>query len=135
MILSGSIRDNIRFYRDSCTEEEIALCAEIAQMGEFLQELPEGLDTVLKEGGEGLSEGQIQRIAIARACLSDAPVLLLDEATSALDEATEAAVLRRLKALTDKTCIIVSHKQAAFSVCDKIARVENGSLVIQEEKQ
>ena len=135
MILSGSIRDNIRFYRDSCTEEKIALCAEIAQMGEFLQELPKGLDTVLKEGGEGLSEGQIQRIAIARACLSDAPVLLLDEATSALDEATEAAVLRRLKALTDKTCIIVSHKQAAFSVCDKIARVENGSLVIQEEKQ
>ena len=129
MILSGSIRDNIRFYRDGISDGEIERCAAIAQMKDFVDALPDGLDTVLKEGGEGLSEGQIQRIAIARALLRDAPMLLLDEATSALDEATERAVLEQLKALTDKSCIIVSHKKAAFEVCDKVVRIENGRIL------
>lgn len=132
MILSGTIRDNIRFYRNNISDEEVNRCADIAQMTGFLKELPKGLNTVLKEGGEGLSEGQIQRIAIARALLGSAPVLLLDEATSALDEATEYAVLQQIRRLTDKTCIIVSHKNAAFSICDKIATVENGILTIKE---
>ncbi len=135
MILSGSIRENIRFYRDNITDTEIKQCAEIAQMMPFLSELPDGLDTVLKEGGEGLSEGQIQRIAIARALLNDAPVLLLDEATSALDEKTEAAVLQGIRTLTDKTCIIVSHKNAALDICDKIISVKNETLTVKEEKK
>lgn len=133
MILSGTIRDNIRFYREEFSDDQVEQCAKIAQMEEFLQELPQGLDTVLKEGGEGLSEGQIQRIAIARALLGDAPVLLLDEATSALDEATEEAVLRQIKSMTEKTCIIVSHKRAAFSICDKTALVQDGGLEVREE--
>jgi len=135
MILSGTIRDNLRFYRDYISDSDIERCAEIAQMKSYLQELPNGLDTVLKEGGEGLSEGQIQRIAIARALLSDAPVLLLDEATSALDEATEYAVLKQIRALTNKTCIIVSHKNAALRICDKILSVENETLTVKEGKE
>ncbi len=135
MILSGSIRDNIRFYRRDVTDDEIEKSAQIAQMTPFLQELPDGLDTVLKEGGEGLSEGQIQRIAIARALLNDAPVLLLDEATSALDEQTEAEVLEGIRNLTDKTCIIVSHKNAALDICDKIISVQNETLTVKEESK
>jgi len=71
----------------------------------------------------GLSEGQAQRISIARALLYDAPVLLLDESTSALDSKTEAELLKSIKSMTDKTVIIVSHKQAAFDVCDKVIYV------------
>ena len=75
---------------------------------------------MLGEKGLGLSEGQVQRLSIARALLYDAPVLLLDESTSALDSATEERLLRAVKELTDKTCIIVSHKKAAFSFCDRV---------------
>ncbi len=135
LILSGSIRDNIRFYRNHISDEQINQCAEIAQMTPYLSTLPDGMDTVLKEGGEGLSEGQIQRIAIARALLSDAPVLLLDEATSALDEETEINVLKNIRALTDKTCIIVSHKKAALEICDKVISVQNETLTIEEVKK
>ena len=125
MVISGSIRDNICFYNDKVSEEEIKRAAEIAQMNGFLSEMPMGLDTVIGEKGMGLSEGQIQRIAIARAILSDAPVFLLDEATSALDEKTEADFLKAIKALETKTCIIVSHKVAAKEICDKNIVVEN----------
>ena len=96
-------------------------------MDNFLSELPCGMDTIIGEKGLGLSEGQIQRIAIARALLSDSPVLLLDEATSALDEKTESDFLKAIKELKTKTCIIVSHKQAAKDICDKIINIsENG---------
>lgn len=119
MVISGTIRDNIRFYNKKATDEEITRAAEIAQMNGFVSELPDGLDTVIGEKGLGLSEGQVQRIAIARAILSDAPILLLDEATSALDEKTEEAFLKQIKSLETKTCIIVSHKVAATEICKK----------------
>lgn len=90
----------------------------MACIWEYTQELPDGLDTVLRERGNGLSEGQIQRIAIARALLSDAPVLLLDECTSALDEKTEEQVLNNLKQMKSKTILCISHKVAAFTCCD-----------------
>ena len=76
-----------------------------------------GVDTPLGERGTGLSEGQMQRLAIARAIYADSPILLLDEATSALDEATELELLQNLRAMTDKTTIIVTHRRAALSVC------------------
>lgn len=120
MILSGTIKDNIRFFKESLTDEEILEACKIARVDEFLDELPLGLDTVVGEKGVGLSEGQVQRIAIARALTSEAPILLLDEATSALDEHTETEFLKGVKNLKSKTCIIVSHKQAAFDICDKI---------------
>ena len=85
----------------------------------FVRELPEGLDTLLGEQGAGLSEGQMQRIAIARAIFSKRPILMLDEATSALDENTEKRLLENLQAMTDRTVIIISHRPAAMDICNK----------------
>ncbi|MBQ4155683.1 MAG: ATP-binding cassette domain-containing protein, partial [Clostridia bacterium] len=84
-----------------------------------VEKLPDGVDTLIGEKGLGLSEGQVQRIAIARALLSDAPIILLDEATSALDPKTEATVLQNLKNLQEKTCLIVTHRKQALEVCNK----------------
>ena len=86
---------------------------------DFVSKLPNGMDTKIGENAMGLSEGQAQRIAIARAVISGAPILLLDEATSALDEMTEKRVLENIKKLKERTCIIITHKQAALDVCDK----------------
>ena len=119
MVLSGSIEDNIRFFNDSVSEDEIKRVCKISKVDDFLCDLPDGLKTIVGEKGVGLSEGQIQRVAIARALISDAQFLLLDEATSALDEQTEKDFLCEVKKLHSKTCIIISHKQAAFDICDK----------------
>ena len=94
----------------------------------FVDTLPDGIDTVIGEQGHGLSEGQGQRIAIARALLSDAPVLLLDEATSALDEETELKVLENISELRDRTCMIVTHRKAAIDFCNRHITISNGSL-------
>ena len=123
LILSGTIRENIAFANENATEENIINAAKIAQIWDFIETLDDGLDTKIGEKGLGLSEGQAQRISIARALLYGAPVLLLDESTSALDSKTEENLLKAIKSMTDKTCIIVSHKQAAFDVCDKVIYV------------
>ena len=96
----------------------------MAQIWDFIKTLDKGLDTEIGEKGLGLSEGQAQRISIARAILHDAPILLLDESTSALDSQTEKSLLSAIREMTDKTCIIVSHKQAAFDICDKVVYIE-----------
>lgn len=134
MIISGTIKDNIRFYNKDASENDIMRCASIACVDDFVSELENGYDTELREGGGGLSGGQIQRIAIARALLYDSPMLLLDEATSALDEKTEAKVLKNIKSLTDKSCIIVSHKSAALDICDKIVKIEDCRFVCEENE-
>ncbi|MBQ3215930.1 MAG: ABC transporter ATP-binding protein [Oscillospiraceae bacterium] len=120
-LMTGTIREVVTFGNetDMAREEDIRRALNIACAG-FIEELPEGLETQLGERGAGLSEGQMQRIAIARAIFSDRPILLLDEATSALDEATEAQVLENLRAMTDKTVIIVTHRPAALDITDKI---------------
>ncbi|MBP3448356.1 MAG: ABC transporter ATP-binding protein [Clostridia bacterium] len=128
MILSGTIRKNIAFYRE-VNDEKIIRSAKVAEIYDFIETLPDGFDTVLGEKGLGLSEGQVQRLAIARAVYLDAPLFLLDECTSALDEATEAKVLRNLKNMENKSCIIISHKQAAFDVADRAIAVENKKIV------
>ena len=129
-IMSGTIRENLLFVKGDATEEELHWALRISCAQEFLQTLPDGLDTMMNEKGSGLSEGQIQRLAIARAVLSKAPILLLDEVTSALDEETEARLLRNLKELSDITCIIISHKKAAVDLCDKTLTIFNGSVSI-----
>ena len=125
MVLSGTVRDNITLCDPDIDEEKIIKAAKAAEIYDYIVALPEGLDTVLSERGAGLSEGQLQRISIARALLADAPVLLLDEATSALDEATETKVLGNIKNMTDKTVIFITHRNTSLKVCDKIVRVEN----------
>ena len=108
----------------------------MAAMDDFVRDLPQGLDTLLGERGLGLSDGQLQRLAIARGVLYDAPILLLDEATSALDEPTERLVLSNLRTLTGKTLICISHRPAALQVCDRVLYVHNGRLEeAQNEKK
>ncbi|MBQ9518054.1 MAG: ABC transporter ATP-binding protein [Eubacterium sp.] len=131
-ILSGSIYDNLTFINDDVTAEEIDEAIRISCSDEFISTLPEGLDTVIGERGIGLSEGQLQRLAIARSLLSKAPIILLDEATSALDEATEKRFLENLKELKTKTCIIVSHKKAALDICNKHVQIIDSKIVMEE---
>lgn len=128
LLLSGSLRDNLTIVRPQATAEEIEQAVYVSAMDEYLPQLPEGLDTRLGENGAGLSEGQAQRLAIARAVLGGAPILLLDECTSALDEATEQKVLQRLKALPERTCIAVTHRPAAIALCDWRLEVLDGKI-------
>lgn len=130
LLLSGTLRENITFMCDNCTDEQIERAIELSCSDEFINDLPDGLETVIGERGLGLSEGQVQRIAIARAILYDAPILLLDEATSALDEGTEERLLRKLRELEDRTCIIITHKPAALNVCNKEIRIEDKKIKV-----
>ncbi len=124
MVLSGTILENITLCDENVPFEKVVRACMAAEIYDLIKSLPEGFETVLTERGGGLSEGQIQRISIARALLTDAPVLLLDEATSALDEATETKVLRNIKNLSDKTVIFVTHRNTSLKVCDSIIHIE-----------
>lgn len=117
-LMSGTIRDVVTFSNTN-NEEKIWEALEIACASDFVRKLPNGLDTKLKEQGSGISEGQMQRLAIARAIYSNRPILLLDEATSALDVKTEKQVLSNLKAMKDMTVIIVTHRLEALSICSR----------------
>ena len=128
LLLSGTLRDNLTIVRPDATEAELKQAVTVSAMDDFLPQLPRGLDTVLGESGAGLSEGQAQRLAIARAVLGGAPVLLLDECTSALDAQTEQKVLQRLKELPGRTCIAVTHRTAAMELCDWRLEVEEGKI-------
>ena len=101
-------------------DARIRQALEIVCADGFVGELDRGADTLLGEHGTGLSEGQMQRIAIARAVFSDAPILLLDEATSSLDADTERRLLENLRSMTDKTVVIVTHRPAALQICDRV---------------
>lgn len=124
-LFSGSIRDNVSLFRKGAPDDAIWHALELACISDFVQSLDTGLDTLLGERGLGLSEGQAQRIALARAFLSDAPILLLDEATSALDEKTEATLLANIASLQDKTCLVVTHRPAALKICTQRWDFEN----------
>lgn len=128
MVLSGSIRDNITLCNPDVDEKGIINAAKTAEIYDYISALPNGLDTLLSERGAGLSEGQIQRISIARALITDAPVLLLDEATSALDEATETRVLENIRRMTGKTVLFITHRNTSLKACDKIMRIEDKSF-------
>lgn len=128
MILSGTIRENIAFCKPDAEDKEIIKSAKLAMIWDFIETLPEGLNTIIGERGLGLSEGQIQRLAIARAFLCNAPILLLDEATSALDEKTEKGLIENIKGLKNKTCIFISHKHKTIEMCDRIIQFNNKTL-------
>ncbi len=130
-LLSGTIRENISFIKSDASDEEINQAIKFA-CADFIYTLPDGLDTVIGEKGLGLSEGQVQRVAIARAILSGAPIILLDEATSALDENTELRLLENIKKLSNKTCVLISHKKAANALCDKEIRIIDGKIVVYD---
>ena len=121
-LLSGTIRDIVSF-GDPCKAQDdagILRALRIACAEDFVQKLEKGLDTMLGEHGQGLSEGQMQRIAIARAVFSEHPILMLDEATSALDEATARQLLENLRCMTDKTVLLVTHRPNQTEFFDRV---------------
>lgn len=124
-LFSGSIRDNLMLARE-VTDEEIHKALEIA-CAEFVFELPDRENTVIGENGMGLSEGQRQRIAIARAVLSEAPIIMFDEATSALDEETEKRLIKNLAEIK-KTCLLITHRKSILSICNSSYIMEDGVL-------
>lgn len=130
LLLSGTLRENLTITAPEATEAQIQNAVYVSAMDAFLPSLPNGLDTVLGESGAGLSEGQAQRLAIARAVLGGAPILLLDECTSALDAETEQTVLRRLKNLPDRTCIAVTHRSAAAELSDWHLHLHDGKICV-----
>ena len=131
LLFSGTIRDNLLVIKPDATDEEINEAVYVSAMDQFIYQLPNGLDTRLGEAGAGLSEGQSQRLAIARAILGGAPILLLDECTSALDVETEALVLTRIRELENKTCIAVTHRPAAENICDGQIQMDCGKIFLK----
>ena len=128
-LMTGTVREAVAFADKTKMQddEKITQALKIACADTFVSELENGIDTLLGERGTGLSEGQTQRIAVARAIFSDSPVLILDEATSSLDAVTEKKLLENLRKMTDKTVIIVTHRPAALTICDRVLKfTENG---------
>lgn len=122
-LMSGTIRDNLRLGKLNATEEEIKAALEMS-CASFVMELPDGLDTVCSEAGGGLSEGQAQRISIARALLRNRPIMLFDEATSALDPETERQLLHNILSHHDKTVIFITHRPAVVDYCDQTLHLQ-----------
>ena len=127
-LFAGSVRENVAFAAPDATDDQVKRACEAACAWGFVEELPQGLDTMIGEHGQGLSQGQLQRLAIARAVCSGAPIMVLDEVTSALDDATEAAVLANIAALPGKTVFVAAHRAKAREFATTRLRGENGMM-------
>ncbi len=131
-LFSGTIEENIKSGCKEATKEEIEAAARAACAIDFINELPDGINSKIGEHGIGLSEGQAQRISIARALLRKAPILILDEATSALDRESEIHVLKSIHEMKPaRTCIVITHRYTALSICSRVLRLNDGKLVEQ----
>ena len=126
-LLAGTVAENLRLVNPAVTEEEMIAALEDACAWDFVRQLPGGLHGRLGEGGKGLSEGQAQRIAIARALVRKAAVMLLDEVTSALDFETEQKVLANLMR-RGVTCVAATHRHSVLGVCSRVYRVRDGGV-------
>lgn len=135
-LFSGTVAENLLMVRPDATEEMMNEALRLACADDFVSKLPEGINSPIAEKGGGVSEGQAQRIAIARALLSDAPILLLDEATSALDVATERRILRNImNSDGSRTCILTTHRPSVLAICTEVYQIENNTLrAISEEE-
>lgn len=134
-MFSGTIAENMRMVKPDATDEEIRAALEAACAWEFVEKLDNGIETEVRERGTRFSEGQKQRLSIARALLADAPVMILDEATSALDVATERRVLRQIiKKEPHRTVIVAAHRPSVFSMCSRVYKVGNGSITEEDEE-
>ncbi len=135
-LFTGTIADNMRMVKPEATDEEIWSALEAACAWEFVERLEKGMDTEVRERGNRFSEGQKQRLSIARALLADAPVMILDEATSALDVATERRVLRRIiRREPHRTVIVAAHRPSVFSMCSRIYKVQEGHMAEVTEEE
>ena len=135
-VISGTIAENMRLVKEDATDEEIIDALKVSCAWNFVSKLPDTINSSVGERGRGLSEGQAQRIAIARAVLRNAPVLLLDEATSALDVATERTVLRNIvKRHPNKTCIVTTHRPSVLNMCQRVYRVMETQVTELSEEE
>lgn len=130
-LISGTIRENLLYGNKNATDQELENACRMACAWDFIDKLDNKLDTFIGEKGLGLSEGQAQRLSIARAFLRKKPILILDEATSALDPETEVSILKAVKSLEHKpTCIIITHRPTALEICDNVYMIKNGKSSI-----
>ena len=135
-ILSGTIAENMRMVKEDALDEEIIEALKIACAWDFVEKMPDTINSNIGERGRGFSEGQAQRIAIARAILRDVPILLLDEATSALDVTTERKVLRNMiKQRPNKTCIVTTHRPSVLNMCQRVYRVMDTKVTELNEEE
>ena len=135
-MFSGTIAENMRHVKPDATDEEIKEALSIACAWDFVNAMKDGIHSVLMERGGGLSEGQAQRLSIARALLRRSPILLLDEATSALDVATERKILKRIREdTTPRTCIVTTHRPTVLSMCDHVYEIRNKTCVILKDSE
>ena len=122
--------ENIRYGNPAASDDEVKRAAEIAEAVEFVEQLPDGWNTLVGEGGHRLSGGQRQRVAIARAVLKDAPLLVLDEATSAVDNETEAALQRSIQKISkNRTTVVIAHRLSTVRHADRIIVLDHGKVV------
>ena len=129
ILFNSSIKDNIRIGKKGATDEEIVRAAKIARCYEFIDKMPEGIDTIIGENGQRLSGGERQRISIARAILKDAPIILLDEATASLDVENESFIQEALSELIkDKTVMVIAHRLRTIRNADKIVLLNAGKI-------
>lgn len=135
-ILSGTIAENLRLAKQDATDEEIIEALKIACAWPFIEKLEKTIETEIGDRGHGFSEGQIQRIAIARAVLRDAPIMLMDEATSALDITTERQVLKSIvQQRPNKTCIVTTHRPTVLNLCQRVYRVMQTKVTELSEEE
>lgn len=135
-MFSGTIAENMRNVKPDASDEEIIGALKLACAWEFVEKLPDGINSMVKERGGGFSEGQAQRLSIARALLRKSPVLLLDEATSALDVATERKVLRNI--MSDeypRTCIVTTHRPTVLNICTRVYAIRDKRCVILNQDE
>lgn len=132
-LFSGTIRKNIMIGKEDASDEEIWQALDMAVCREFVEKLPKGLDTVIGEKGVGLSEGQAQRLGLARALIRKSNFIVLDEATSALDEITESQLLKKLAEMTPRpTCILITHRKSVLDYCNREFVLEDGNVKVKD---
>lgn len=135
-IFSGTIAENMRMVKQDATDDEIVEALKAACAYDFVNKLPDGINSKVGERGSGFSEGQAQRLSIARALIRKSPILLLDEATSALDVFTERQVLRNIMNMGyARTCIVTTHRPSVLTMCDRVYKIDSGVVCDIDEKE